>query len=137
MALIDPIEQTPPLTLNQSFEYDQLLTPQDPGLSNINRMPQATTQTLSINQNESARIDMGQMMRLKEMGYEVAGPVNGPNEGLPQYEVLNKYYAKFHSIITSCDSPCGLNKVSHMEHCHMVCAPIIYIYKGACIVDNN
>jgi hypothetical protein len=33
------------------------------------------------------RIDMGQMMMLKNMGHQVMGPVNGPNEGLPQYEV--------------------------------------------------
>ena len=39
LAPIDPIEPTPPLTLNQAFEYEQLLTPQDPGPSNINRMP--------------------------------------------------------------------------------------------------
>jgi hypothetical protein len=33
------------------------------------------------------RIDMGQMLKLKDMGYEVVGPVNGPNEGYPEYEV--------------------------------------------------
>jgi hypothetical protein len=30
---------------------------------------------------------MGQMLELKEVGYEVFGPVNGPNEGQPEYEV--------------------------------------------------
>jgi hypothetical protein len=33
------------------------------------------------------RIGMGQMLELKEVGYEVFGPVNGPNEGQPEYEV--------------------------------------------------
>lgn len=32
-------------------------------------------------------IDMGEMLKLKEMGYEVFGPFNGPNEGPPQYQV--------------------------------------------------
>jgi hypothetical protein len=36
---------------------------------------------------QHVRIDMGQMVQLKEMGYEVSGPVNGPNEGLPEFEV--------------------------------------------------
>jgi len=30
---------------------------------------------------------MAQMVLLKNMGHEVTGPVNGPNEGWPQYEV--------------------------------------------------
>ena len=34
------------------------------------------------------RINMGQMLRLKDLGYEVMGLVNGPNEGYPKYEVL-------------------------------------------------
>ena len=38
-------------------------------------------------QNALVRIDMGQMLRLREMGYEILGPVNGPNEGFPEYEV--------------------------------------------------
>jgi hypothetical protein len=38
-------------------------------------------------QNDLVRIDMGQMLQLRDMGYEVFGPVNGPNEGYPEYEV--------------------------------------------------
>jgi hypothetical protein len=38
-------------------------------------------------ENDLVRIDMGQMLRLKDMGYEAVGPVNGPNEGYPEYEV--------------------------------------------------
>ena len=37
--------------------------------------------------DELVRIDMGRMMKLKNMGHQIMGPVNGPNEGLPQYEV--------------------------------------------------
>jgi hypothetical protein len=33
------------------------------------------------------RVDMGQMKMLRDQGHNVLGPVNGPNEGLPQYEV--------------------------------------------------
>ena len=38
-------------------------------------------------QDEWVRIDMQQMMMLQSLGHEVRGPINGPNEGLPQYEV--------------------------------------------------
>jgi hypothetical protein len=37
--------------------------------------------------DDLVRVDMGKMLQLKQRGYEVVGPVNGPNEGLPQYEV--------------------------------------------------
>ena len=33
------------------------------------------------------RIGMGEMAELKKLGYGVSGPINGPDEGLPQYEV--------------------------------------------------
>jgi hypothetical protein len=36
---------------------------------------------------ELVRIEMGQMVMLKNMGHIIIGPVNGPNEGPPQYEV--------------------------------------------------
>jgi hypothetical protein len=38
-------------------------------------------------ENDLVRIDMGQMRQLKDMGYEAVGPVNGPTEGYPEYEV--------------------------------------------------
>jgi len=38
-------------------------------------------------QNDMVRIDMGQTSQLKDMVFEVFGPVNGLNEGLPEYEV--------------------------------------------------
>ena len=38
-------------------------------------------------ENDLVRIDMGQMLQLKNMGYDAVGPVNGPNEGYPEYEV--------------------------------------------------
>lgn len=41
--------------------------------------------------DELVRIDMGQMMKLKNMGHQIMGPVNGPNEGLPQYEVPRRW----------------------------------------------
>jgi hypothetical protein len=37
--------------------------------------------------DELARIDMTQMVMLRNLGHDGLGPVNGPNEGLPQYEV--------------------------------------------------
>ena len=38
-------------------------------------------------QDEWVRIDMRQMVMLQNMGHNSRGPINGPNEGLPQYEV--------------------------------------------------
>lgn len=38
-------------------------------------------------ENDLVTIDMGQMLQLKNMGYEAVGPVNGPNEGYPEYVV--------------------------------------------------
>jgi len=38
-------------------------------------------------QDDWVRIDMQQMIKLRDMGHEPRGPVNGPNEGLPEYEV--------------------------------------------------
>ena len=38
-------------------------------------------------ENGLVRIDMRQMLQLKEIGHDTIGPVNGPNEGYPEYEV--------------------------------------------------
>jgi hypothetical protein len=37
------------------------------------------------------RITMQQMVQLKEKGFEISGPVNGPNEGLPEYLVPEEW----------------------------------------------
>lgn len=37
------------------------------------------------------RIEMGQMAELRKLGHQVPGPINGPNEGLPQYEVPREW----------------------------------------------
>lgn len=37
------------------------------------------------------RITMQQMVELREKGYKVSGPVNGPNEGLPEYLVPEEW----------------------------------------------
>jgi hypothetical protein len=34
---------------------------------------------------------MQQMVSLMAMGYQVSGPVNGPNEGLPKFEVPEEW----------------------------------------------
>jgi hypothetical protein len=47
-----------------------------------------------LHTNDLVRIDMGQMLRLRHMGYEVLGPVNGPNEGFPVYEVTRAILGK-------------------------------------------
>lgn len=59
-------------------------------------------------QQDLVRIDMGQMLQLKEMGYDVIlGPVNGPSEGYPEYEVPRAYLAALiaHSQSRSAPNP--------------------------------
>jgi hypothetical protein len=48
---------------------------------------QQQSETRTSADNDFVRIDMEQMLQLKGMGYEPVGPVNGPNEGYPEYVV--------------------------------------------------
>ena len=48
-------------------------------------------------QDEWVKIDMRQMVMLRDMGHEVMGPINGPNEGLPQYEVPKSWLQSLES----------------------------------------
>jgi hypothetical protein len=73
-------------TLNGLFRIDESVEPptadrSEPGPSQKPSEPQ------TFADNGLVRIDMGQMLQLKDMGYEAVGPVNGPNEGYPEYEV--------------------------------------------------
>ncbi len=56
-------------------------------------------------QDEWVRIDMRLMMMLRDMGYEVRGPMNGPNEGLPQYEVPKSWLQSLGSALTPTPIP--------------------------------
>jgi hypothetical protein len=72
-------------------EYIETLNEHGPdptaaGPSNQNRNT-SEQQIVAASNQDLVRIDMGQMTQLKEMGYEAVGPVNGPNEGYPEYEV--------------------------------------------------
>ena len=51
--------------------------------------------------NRLVRIDMGRMLQLRNMGYEVLGPLNGPNEGYPEYEVPQTVLDKVTSLAPS------------------------------------
>ena len=57
---------------------------------------------------ESVRITMGQMIQLKDMGYKVLGPVNGPNEGYPEYQVPKATFKKLKLIPTTPNAPTEL-----------------------------
>ena len=46
-----------------------------------------TPTSVESQQNQLVRIDMRQILKLRELGYEVLGPVNGLNKGYPEYEV--------------------------------------------------
>ena len=50
-------------------------------------------------------IDMGKMMMLRDMGHEVIGPINGPNEGLPLYEVPRSWLEQLELQINDGPNP--------------------------------
>lgn len=56
-------------------------------------------------EDEWVRIDMGQMMMLRDLGHEVLGPINGPNEGLPQYEVPKSWLQSLELQINKVPTP--------------------------------
>jgi hypothetical protein len=78
----------PPSTEHIEIEEQQNTNPSVAGPSNkrSRNIPEPQPSVAS-HQNAMVRIDMGQMLQLKDMGYEILGPVNGPNEGYPEYEV--------------------------------------------------
>ena len=57
------------------------------GTSTNHRESRSSPPKTAPHEDHLVRINMGQMLQLREMGYEVLGPVNGPNEGFPEYEV--------------------------------------------------
>ena len=59
----------------------------------------------SLLENGLVRIDMRQMLQLKEMGYEAMGLVNGPNEGYPEYEVSTSVFNMLNSHTDSQNAP--------------------------------
>jgi hypothetical protein len=75
--------------------------PNEAGPSNY----QSPGQDVSDPQQDLVRIDMGQMLQLREMGYEVVGPVNGPSEGYPEYEVSRAILATLIAHIQSHSAP--------------------------------
>jgi hypothetical protein len=56
-------------------------------------------QTSGLNENDLVRIDMEQMLQLKNMGYEAVGPINGPNDGYPEYEVTTAIFQVLQSRV--------------------------------------
>jgi hypothetical protein len=49
--------------------------------------PQRINHPTQQSENDLVVVDMGGMLQLREMGCAIIGPVNGPNEGPPQYLV--------------------------------------------------
>jgi hypothetical protein len=83
LRIDESVEAPTPTDQDNANQPGRTPTAAGPSGSSQNEQPTASTSR----QNDLVRIDMGQMLQLKEMGYEVAGPVNGPNEGYPEYEV--------------------------------------------------
>ena len=63
------------------------MNPTIAGPSNDTRHTSERQTSAELQPNDFVRIDMGQMLQLKEIGYEAVGPVNGPNKGFPEYEI--------------------------------------------------
>jgi len=89
------------------------------------------TQTLSVLcDDDLVRVDMGKMLQLKQRGYEGVGPVNGPNEGLPQYEVPKAWVEDLMSHVRSEGGPTGIpSDVAYY-------APVVEPSRGSPIPDN-
>ena len=57
------------------------------------------------NRHNMVRIGMNDMLKLRRLGYEVVGPVNGPNEGPPEYVVPERWMDDLKSQAPSQPSP--------------------------------
>ena len=88
-------------------------------------------QTLLLPQHDLVRIDMGQMSQLKDMGYKVLGPVNGPNEGLPEYEVPKAWVE---DLLSQRLLQCALTRLPN-EHGHPD-TPLIELDRAATEPDS-
>ena len=94
----DPLQgllQIDALTVNDIQNEDRPNTIPSAGPSRSHNLDDSE-QVASSDQNRLVRIDMGKMLQLKEMEYKVMGPVNGPNEGYPEYEVSNAVLSALH-----------------------------------------
>ena len=82
----DPLQGLLRIDETETVQNDnrQNLNPSAAGPSNRSRN---APESSALPPNDMVRVGMAQMLQLKDMGYDVLGPVNGPNEGLPQYEV--------------------------------------------------
>lgn len=66
-------------------------------------------------ENDWVRIDMRQMLQLKEMGHDAIGPVNGPNEGYPEYEVSTMVFKKLTSLTEMQHTPNGNEQAARVR----------------------
>ena len=96
----EPIEEELP-TINDHIEVQHIATPSGAGPSGS----RSRTHPKSPDDTDFVRISMGQMLQLREMGYEVLGPVNGPNEGYPEYEALKGMLGKLKDYKRSLNEP--------------------------------
>jgi len=89
------ISQTAPTLPNPSEE------PNSP-----DRDPSRVQDTVGrVQELDMVRIDLGQASRLSQMGYQLHGPGNGPNEGWPEYEVPRALFDKLNSQATASINP--------------------------------
>lgn len=53
--------------------------------------------------SELVRANLGQVMKLRDLGYMVYGPINGPNDGWPEYQVPRAWLDRLSPEIMTSD----------------------------------
>jgi hypothetical protein len=54
--------------------------------------------------SDLVQVNLGQVMRLRDLGYNVYGPINGPNDGLPEYQVPRAWLDRLGREIMTSDA---------------------------------
>jgi hypothetical protein len=80
---------------------------------NPTQKPSEPQTSAALHENDLVRINMGQMLQLKDKGYEAVGPVNGPNEGYPEYEVPKAMLQVLESRSQTSPSPGQVQREMH------------------------
>lgn len=85
-------ESEPPTEELGLLRMNESPTPTDDHIDTVGGSSNDHRTDPQTSSNGFVRIDMGQMLQLKDMGYKALGPVNGPNEGYPTYDVPKAVY---------------------------------------------
>src|SRR5438445_510438 len=119
------------LTLDENAAEDQQNVNQSTAGPSNHSLNMLDPQTSLLPWHDLVRIDMGQMSQLKDMGYKVLGPVNGPNEGLSKYKVPKAWVE---DLLSQRLLQCALTRLPN-EHGHPD-TPLIELDRAATEPDS-